>query len=59
MYGAQQSLFTMVPQAAGAGNSKQVSNILTMAMLWTCIVIAIPVGVFYFFMGDLLPLPDS
>eukprot|EP01046_Picozoa_sp_COSAG06_P034289 COSAG06_NODE_3581_length_5158_cov_1.957304_3_plen_616_part_00 len=57
MYGSQQALFTMVPQAAGAGNSKLVGNILTMSMLWTCIAIAGPVAVFYCFMGDLLPLP--
>ena len=51
--GAQQAIYTMVPQASGAGNLAQVSAQLTMFMLWTCIYMGIPTTVLWWFMGEL------
>jgi Na+-driven multidrug efflux pump len=49
----------MVPQAAGAGNSVQVSNMLVMATVWCCVILLIPVATFFFFIGDIVPLPGD
>ena len=49
----------MVPQAAGAENTKQVSNMLTMSIAWTCGILLIPVMVMYFFMGEIISIQDS
>jgi Na+-driven multidrug efflux pump len=59
IYGGQTALYTMVPQASGAGNSRQVSSVLTMSLLWTCIVLLIPVLAFYWFIADFIPLPSD
>ena len=46
--GVQQSLYSMVPQAAGAEKGRQVSTYLTTSMLWTCVFLLLPlVGAWY------------
>lgn len=49
----------MVPQAAGAGNAKQVSNMLTMSVMWTCVILLLPVGVSYYFLGSFINVAES
>eukprot|EP01052_Picozoa_sp_SAG31_P049026 SAG31_NODE_10545_length_1126_cov_1.355404_1_plen_106_part_01 len=49
----------MVPQAAGAGNAKTVSNMLTMSVVWTCVILLVPVVVAYSFFTDIVLVPSS
>jgi len=53
------AMYSMVPQAAGAGNAKQVSNMLTMSVMWTCVILLLPVGVVYWFFGRFINVPES
>ena len=59
IFAAVQSLFSLVPQAAGAGNSKMVSNYLIMGLLWSCVFLLIPTAIFFWIIGDVAPLPDA
>ena len=52
-------MYSMVPQAAGAKNATQVSNMLTMSVVWTCGILLLPVAVAYFFFGSLINVPES
>lgn len=54
IYGAQQAIYSMVPQATGAGNNKQVGAQLNMFMLWTCVYMGVPTTILWWFMGSLL-----
>jgi MATE family multidrug resistance protein len=54
IYGAQQAIYSMVPQATGAGNNKQVGAQLNMFMLWTCVYMGVPTTILWWFMGPLL-----
>ena len=54
IYGSQQAIYSMVPQASGAGNNRQVGSQLTMFMLWTCVFLGVPTTIVWWFMGDLL-----
>lgn len=56
VYGLQQAAYTLVPQASGSGNTKQVGTVLSMMMLWTCVFIMIPIIISWFFLGDVLQL---
>ena len=59
IFSAVQSLFSLVPQAAGTANTMLVSNLLTMGLLWNCVFVMLPSAAFFFFIGDLAPLPDT
>ena len=59
IYGGQSALYTLVPQASGAGNNKQVGTVLTMSMLWNCVLFLVPVLVFYWFITDFIPLSSN
>ena len=59
IWSAQQAMFSMVPQAAGAGNSKKVSDMLTMSLVWTCVIILIPTCCAYWFLGDMITMPED
>ena len=54
IFGAQQALYTMVPQATGAGNEKQVGVLLQLVLFWTTIVLGLPTALSWAFMGDLM-----
>ena len=59
IYSAVQSLFSVVPQAAGTANTTLVSNLLTVGLLWNCVFVMLPSAAFFFFIGNLAPLPDT
>lgn len=54
IYGAQQAIYSMVPQATGAGNNRQVGAQLTMFMLWTCVFLGVPTTLLWYFLGPIL-----
>lgn len=54
IFGAQQALYTMVPQATGAGNERQVGVLLQLVLFWTTIVLGLPTALSWAFMGDLM-----
>jgi Na+-driven multidrug efflux pump len=54
--GAQNALYTMAPQAVGAGSRKQVGIVLQLTLFWTVIVLGPITTVCCYFMGDGLVL---
>jgi Na+-driven multidrug efflux pump len=54
IFGAQQALYTMVPQATGAGNEKQVGVLLQVVLLWTTIIMGLPTALSWAYMGELM-----
>ena len=42
IFGAQQALYTMVPQATGAGNTAQVGALLQLVLFWMTVVLGVP-----------------
>ena len=54
IYGLQQAAYTMVPQAMGASNNQQVGALLCTMLVWTCIIVAVPVAVLWSMMGTIL-----
>jgi Na+-driven multidrug efflux pump len=52
--GAQNVVYTMAPQAKGAGSRQQVGVILQLTLFWTCVVLAPPTAFFVYCMGDVL-----
>ena len=54
IFGAQQALYTMVPQATGAGNTTQVGALLQLVLFWTTVVLGVPTALSWAFMGDLM-----
>jgi Na+-driven multidrug efflux pump len=54
IFGAQQALYTMVPQATGAGNEKQVGVLLQVVLLWTTVIMGLPTALSWAYMGELM-----
>jgi Na+-driven multidrug efflux pump len=54
IFGAQQALYTMVPQATGAGNEKQVGVLLQVVLFWTTVIMGVPTALSWAYMGDLM-----
>ena len=51
IFGAQQALYTMVPQATGAGNTAQVGALLQLVLFWTTVVLGVPTALSWAFMS--------
>ena len=54
IFGIQQALYTMVPQAAGAGSNRQVGVLLQTVLFWCVIVFGLPTALSWIYMGDAL-----
>jgi hypothetical protein len=52
IFGAQQAVYTMAPQAAGAGANKQVGVILQMVLFWSLVVLGLPTALSWIYMGE-------
>ena len=52
--GVQQALYSMVPQAAGAEKGRSVSAMLTASMLWTCVLLLLPIAVGWLYLGEFI-----
>ena len=52
--GAQQGLYTMVPQATGAGNPTQVGVLLQLVLLWNTVAFGIPTALAWASMGSVM-----
>ena len=50
--GAQNALYTMAPQAVGAGSRKQVGIVLQLTLFWTVVVLGPITTVCCYYMGD-------
>ena len=52
--GAQNVVYTMAPQAKGAGNRQQVGVVLQLTLFWTCVVLTPLTMIAVYYMGDIL-----
>lgn len=52
--GVQQALYSIVPQAAGGEKGRQVSSLLTSSMVWTCVILLLPIAVGWLFLGEFI-----
>jgi Na+-driven multidrug efflux pump len=52
IFGAQQAVYTMAPQAYGAGNHRQVGIILQMCLFWSLVVLGLPTALAWASMGE-------
>lgn len=56
IFGAQQALYTMVPQATGAGRNKQVGVVLQLVLFWVCAVLGLPTFISWIYMGEAMDM---
>jgi Na+-driven multidrug efflux pump len=52
--GAQQALYSLVPQAMGSGRTRELGTILTSALLWTCVVLIVPISCVWLRLGSII-----
>ena len=52
--GVQQALYSIVPQAAGAEKGRAVSAMLTASMLWSCVLLLLPIAVGWLYLGEFI-----
>jgi Na+-driven multidrug efflux pump len=52
IFGAQQAVYTMAPQAAGAGNNKQVGVLLQLVLFWSIVVLGVPTALSWIYMNE-------
>ena len=57
--GAQQALYSLVPQALGSRRMTELGTILTSALLWTCVVLVVPIACVWLRLGSIIEAVDK